>query len=93
MLYRFLYGLHEAFSPFNVFRYITFRSALAAVTAAAVTFIFAPMIIRWLKGLSVESIREDTPDRHRVEKGGIPTMGGLIIILSIFVPVPNFIYT
>ena len=87
MLYKILYDLHESFSPFNVFRYITFRSAMAAVTAAMVTIIFAPMIIRRLKKLSVKCLREDTPKRHRDEKGDIPTMGGLIIILSIFTAV------
>jgi len=87
MLYQILYGLQDYFSPFNVFRYITFRSALAAFTAALVTFAFAPMIIRKLRSLSVKCLREDTPARHREEKRDIPTMGGLIIILSIFVAV------
>jgi len=87
MLYDFLYGFQEVFSPFNVFRYITFRSALAAVTAALVTFAFAPVIIRKLRSLSVKSVREDTPASHSKEKRDIPTMGGLIIIISIFVAV------
>ena len=87
MLYKLLYEMHEMFTPLNVFRYITFRAALAAVTAALLTIVLAPMMIRWLKKLSVQSLREDTPERHREEKAGIPTMGGLIIIMSIFIAV------
>lgn len=83
MLYKLLYALHDVYSPFNVFRYITFRTALAVLTAAVITFALAPCIIRRLKGLSVtQQIRDDGPSRH-MSKAGTPTMGGLIIILSI----------
>jgi phospho-N-acetylmuramoyl-pentapeptide-transferase len=85
MLYKLLYSLHTFYFPFNVFRYITFRSALAVLTALAVTLVFAPPIIRRLRGRSVtEQIREDGPEEHKT-KEGTPTMGGLIILLSIFV--------
>jgi phospho-N-acetylmuramoyl-pentapeptide-transferase len=87
MLYKLLYGLHEVFSPFNVFRYITFRSALAVVTAVAVSFIFGPAIIKRLRRLSVtQQIRGYGPEMHKT-KAGTPTMGGLIIILSVFTAV------
>jgi phospho-N-acetylmuramoyl-pentapeptide-transferase len=87
MLYKLLYGLHDYWSPFNVFRYITFRSALAVLTAAAVCFVFGPMIINRLRCLSLtEQIRGDGPEQHKT-KAGTPTMGGLMIIISIFVAV------
>jgi phospho-N-acetylmuramoyl-pentapeptide-transferase len=83
MLYKLLYSLHDIYSPFNVFRYITFRTAMAVLTAALITFILGPFLIRKLGRLSVtEQIRGDGPDRHYA-KAGTPTMGGLIIILSI----------
>ncbi len=87
MLYELLYGLHDVWSPFNVFRYITFRTALAVLTASAVTFIAGPYIIAWLKKISLtEQIREMGPEQHK-SKAGTPTMGGLIIALSIFTAV------
>ncbi len=87
MLYKLLFGLSEHISAFNVFRYITFRSALAALTAALVTFVIAPAVIRKLRDISGESsVREDVPERYK-EKQGTPTMGGVIIIISIFIAV------
>ena len=87
MLYKFLYSLHSVYFPFNVFRYLTFRSALAVLTAMLVTFVFAPAIIRWLRKTSLtQQIRDDGPQTH-MTKEGTPTMGGLIILLSIFVSV------
>jgi len=85
MLYKLLYSLHDLYSPLNVFRYITFRAALAVLTAAAFTFFFGPLIIRKLRGMSVtQQIRGLGPERH-MTKAGTPTMGGLIIMLSILV--------
>jgi phospho-N-acetylmuramoyl-pentapeptide-transferase len=87
MLYKLLYGLHDIYSPFNVFRYITFRTALSVLTAALITFVLAPMVIRKLKSLSiVQQIRGNGPQRHKI-KEGTPTMGGLIIILSIIISI------
>jgi phospho-N-acetylmuramoyl-pentapeptide-transferase len=87
MLYELLYDLHIYFSPFNVFRYITFRTSLAALTALAVTFIIAPHIIRWLKKISMtQQIRDDGPQSH-YSKVGTPTMGGIIIMLSITISI------
>ncbi len=85
MLYELLYGLYVYFTPFNVFRYITFRTALAALTAMVITFIIAPRIINWLKRISMtQQIRDDGPQSH-LSKAGTPTMGGIIIITSIVV--------
>lgn len=85
MLYELLYSLQDYFSPFNVFRYITFRTSLAALTAFVVTFVVAPHIIRWLKKISMtQQIRDDGPKTH-YSKAGTPTMGGLIILASIVV--------
>lgn len=83
MLYELLYSLHNYFSPFNVFRYITFRTSLSAMTALIVTFIIAPPIIRWLRKISMtQQIRDDGPSTH-YSKAGTPTMGGIIILSSI----------
>ncbi len=85
MLYELLYSLYVYFTPFNVFRYITFRTALAALTAMVITFIIAPRIINWLKDISMtQQIRDDGPQSH-LSKAGTPTMGGIMIIISIVV--------
>jgi len=69
---------------FNVFRYITFRTAMATVTALALSFLLGPYVIRKLRALQSggETIREDTPQRHRA-KAGTPTMGGILILSAI----------
>lgn len=83
MLYELLYDLHIYFSPFNVFRYITFRTSLAIFTALFTTIIIAPYIIEWLKKVSMtQQIRDDGPKNH-YSKAGTPTMGGIIILLAI----------
>ncbi|MDP2167224.1 MAG: phospho-N-acetylmuramoyl-pentapeptide-transferase [Thermodesulfovibrionales bacterium] len=87
MLYKLLYSFHEAYSPFNVFRYITFRTALAVITAAFLAYILCPVLIRALKRLNItQQIREDGPKQH-TGKAGTPTMGGLAIIASIIIAV------
>jgi phospho-N-acetylmuramoyl-pentapeptide-transferase len=86
MLYYFLFPLRPYFSPFNVFRYISFRAAGAAVTALLVAFIVGPMIIRRLELMQVhQGVRKGTPDSH-ASKGATPTMGGLIILAATLVP-------
>jgi phospho-N-acetylmuramoyl-pentapeptide-transferase len=86
MLYEFLYPLRDYFGPLNVIRYISVRSAGAAVTALLVSFIFGPMIIDRLKHMSLHQVvREGTPDSH-AGKGTTPTMGGLIILIATLVP-------
>ncbi|RMF99835.1 MAG: phospho-N-acetylmuramoyl-pentapeptide-transferase [Nitrospirae bacterium] len=87
MLYEILYRLHSIYFPFNVFRYITFRTALAVVTASAVTFILAPFVIRRLRRFQfTQQIREDGPRTH-FGKAGTPTMGGVLILSSILLTV------
>jgi len=86
MLYEILYRLSDQISILNVFRYITFRTVLAILTAFF-TFIIAPACIRWLKKLSLtQYIRDDGPKTH-LKKEGTPTMGGIIIIASVLVSV------
>ena len=85
MLYKLFYSFHEVYSPFNVFRYITFRTALAVITALLITLIMAPWVIKKLKKLSVtQHIRDDGPKTH-LDKTGTPTMGGILIILSVVI--------
>jgi len=83
MLYHLLYPLHEKFSGFNVFRYITFRSAGAVLTALLVTFVLGPSMIAWLRRLKVgQHVRNDGPQTH-LAKQGKPTMGGLLIVAAL----------
>ncbi|HUP21328.1 MAG TPA: phospho-N-acetylmuramoyl-pentapeptide-transferase [Thermoanaerobaculia bacterium] len=86
MLYHLLFPLRELWSVFNVFQYLTFRSALAGATAVALSLMLGPATIRWLRRLSVgQSIREEGPERHR-EKAGTPTMGGVLIVAAVALP-------
>ena len=83
MLYHLLYPLHTTLSVFNVFRYITFRTIYASLTAFFICFLLGPWIIRKLSGLQVgQYIRDDGPQSH-LAKAGTPTMGGLLIVFSI----------
>ena len=67
---------------FNLFRYITFRTGGATITALLISLIFGPAMIRWLKSHQAEGqpIRADGPESHLVTKIGTPTMGGLLIL-------------
>ncbi|MCK4460688.1 MAG: phospho-N-acetylmuramoyl-pentapeptide-transferase [candidate division Zixibacteria bacterium] len=86
MLYHLLYPLTEYVSGLNVFRYITFRTAGATVTAIFICLILGPFFIRLLRKYQVaETIREEMPERHQ-KKAGTPTMGGLIILAGIIIP-------
>jgi len=83
MLYHFLYPLHTVFSGFNVFKYITFRSAGAVLTSLIVSFAFGPSMLAWLRKLKVgQCVRDDGPQTH-LTKQGTPTMGGLLIIVAL----------
>ena len=88
MLYYLLYPLHTAFAALNIFRYITFRSAMAALTAFTISLILGPVLIKKLKKLKVgENIRvEDSQRLHELQrnKQDTPTMGGLLILTAIF---------
>ena len=82
-----LSGLGGAFQPFNLFRYITFRTGGAAFTGLAFVFLFGPAIIQLLKvkqGKEGQPIRADGPKSH-FSKKGTPTMGGLMILSGVIV--------
>ena len=87
MLYHLLVPLADQFGIFNVFRYLSFRTGGAIVTALVVAFVIGPMLIRSLKMRQGKGqpIRSDGPQRHIVEKQGTPTMGGLLILVSLTV--------
>jgi len=81
--YLFFDKLKQFFSPFNVFRYITFRAAYATITALLLCLILGPYVIRKLRSLKIgESIRWEIMDTHN-HKAGTPTMGGLLILASL----------
>ncbi|OPX40813.1 MAG: phospho-N-acetylmuramoyl-pentapeptide-transferase [Thermoplasmata archaeon] len=83
MLYKIIYLLHMDVSWVNVFRYITFRTILSALTALLICFIFGGWVIRRLRKLQIEQyIRDDGPANHK-KKEGTPTMGGCLIIPAV----------
>ena len=88
MLYALLTPLREWWFGFNVFKYITFRAAMASVTAFFLTLLMAPAVIRWLTRLKVgQRIRQKQEVRDLFElhqhKDGTPTMGGLLIVAAL----------
>ncbi len=85
MLYHLLYPLHDQISFLNVFRYITFRTIYASLTAFLICFLLGPWVIRKLRTLQIgQYIRKDGPETH-FDKAGTPTMGGILILFSITV--------
>ena len=87
MVLKLLYPLVKYFTFFNIFQYITFRAAYAALTALLISFLVGPWLIQKLRQWKVgEEIRKDGPQTH-MKKSGTPTMGGILIILSIIVSV------
>ena len=86
MLYHWLYPLAETYGALNVVRYITFRTAAATLTALFISFLVGPWLIRRLDKMRVgQPIREIGPDH--AAKAGTPTMGGLLILLSLIISV------
>lgn len=86
MFYLLLYPLHSSFGAFNVFRYITFRTAMATMTALLVSLLLGPVLIRGLRQIQIgQEIREEGPSSHQAKRG-TPTMGGLLIILAVVLP-------
>jgi phospho-N-acetylmuramoyl-pentapeptide-transferase len=88
VFYEWIYPLHElpGMSALNVFRYITFRAAYAAITALLVCFALGPPMIEWLRRVKLgQKIRAEGPQAH-LSKAGTPTMGGLLIVTAIVVP-------
>ena len=88
MLADFLFSLADWFGPFNVFRYLTVKAGLAALTGLFITFVVAPSIIRRLRigQQGMNTIREDLPDTHQ-RKTGTPTGGGIILLFSVVISV------
>ncbi|MDR1926225.1 MAG: phospho-N-acetylmuramoyl-pentapeptide-transferase, partial [Endomicrobium sp.] len=83
MLYYIFYHLSDLFTPFNVFQYITFRAGGAILTSLLICFIAGSYIIKWLTKFKINQIvRTNGPITHII-KNGTPTMGGLIILLSV----------
>lgn len=87
MLYMLLVPLAEDYGFLNVIRYLTFRVIASVVTALILAFVLGPGIIRWLKSKQKKGqpIREDGPQSHIITKAGTPTMGGLLILVSLSV--------
>jgi phospho-N-acetylmuramoyl-pentapeptide-transferase len=86
VLYHLLYPLHTEFSVFYVFRFITFRTIYAAITALVISFLLGPWLIDKLSSLQVgQSIRKVGPESH-FKKEGTPTMGGALILFAIVLP-------
>jgi phospho-N-acetylmuramoyl-pentapeptide-transferase len=86
VIYHLLYSLQEQFSVLNVVRYITFRTAYASLTALALSLLLGPWVIAKLSQFQIgQFIREDGPSSHH-SKAGTPTMGGVLVVISIVVP-------
>jgi phospho-N-acetylmuramoyl-pentapeptide-transferase len=86
MLYHFLYPFHQSIKVLNVFRYITFRTALATLTALLISLALGPRLIRKLREFQIgQQIRPEGPLSHQTKKG-TPTMGGLLILIAVVLP-------
>ncbi len=87
MLFNLLAPLADEIQLFNLFRYLTFRSGGAVMTALVISFILGPSVIRWLKSKQGEGqpIRVDGPESHLLTKKGTPTMGGVLILLALVI--------
>ena len=87
MLYWLLYEkLFPFFHPFRIFRYLTFRTAFASLTALLIVLFIGPYVIQKLREFQIgQFIREDGPQSH-LKKSGTPTMGGVLIVIAILLP-------
>jgi phospho-N-acetylmuramoyl-pentapeptide-transferase len=87
MLYLLLYPLADQFIVFNLFRYLTFRTGGAVLTAMLIAFVFGGPLINWLRARQGKGqpIRTDGPQSHLIAKKGTPTMGGFLILLGLSV--------
>ncbi len=86
MLYHLLYPLHTEFAALYVFRFITFRTIYATITALLLSFMLGPWVIQRLSNLQIgQTIRKVGPESH-FKKEGTPTMGGTLILIAIVVP-------
>ena len=84
MLFNFLAPLGDDIGFFNLFRFLTFRTGGAVMTAMVLSFVLGPPLIRWLRAIqgNGQPIRDDGPGSHLIQKMGTPTMGGFLILLS-----------
>ena len=87
MLYEWLTQYSDQFQFFNLFNYITFRVGGAVMTSMLIAFIFGPKLIRVLRSKQGKGqpIRDDGPEGHIIAKAGTPTMGGLLILVSMVI--------
>ena len=87
MLYWLLYEkLYPFFHPFRIFRYLTFRTAFASLTALLIALFIGPWVIQKLREFQIgQFVREDGPQSH-LKKTGTPTMGGILIVIAIVLP-------
>jgi phospho-N-acetylmuramoyl-pentapeptide-transferase len=87
MLFNLVRPFSDHFFLFNLFRYVTFRSAAACITALVFSLVLGGPLIRWLKSVQRggQPIRPDGPERHVTEKKGTPTMGGVLILSALTV--------
>ncbi len=87
MLYNLLVPFAPEFGPLNLFRYLTFRTGGAVITALVFSFMLGPHVIAWLKSRQGEGqpIRSDGPPSHILRKKGTPTMGGLLILVVMII--------
>ncbi|MDT9546551.1 MAG: phospho-N-acetylmuramoyl-pentapeptide-transferase [Chlorobium sp.] len=87
MLYYLLKYINEVFDPpgLGVIEYLTFRASAAAITALLITLVAGPSFISMLRNRFIEPVKEEAPPEHRKKK--LPTMGGLLIIISVEISV------
>ena len=85
MLFHILYPMADQFAVLNVFRYLTFRTGGAIITALIISFLFGPPLINALKKRQTagQPIRDDGPEEHLLSKKGTPTMGGFLILMAL----------
>src|SRR5271169_181217 len=85
MLFNLLVPFIGDFGPLNLFRYLTFRTGAAVLTALFISFLVGPAMIDWLrlKQREGQPIRLDGPETHLLTKKGTPTMGGFLILLAL----------
>ena len=84
MLYHFLFPMADQFAILNVFKYLTFRTGGAVLTALVISFLVGPILIVTLRAQQKggQPIRDDGPEGHLLTKQGTPTMGGFMILLA-----------
>ena len=87
MFYEWLTQYADEFQFFNLFNYISFRTGGAVLTSMLIAFIFGPKLIRMLRVRQGKGqpIRDDGPEGHIIKKAGTPTMGGLLILVSMVI--------